>query len=430
MILWAVSQRESLSDAWALLEGAKKSGRELSTLCLGALLAECEQRGFLREEVALLRGLEDTDGGAALADAAAAAAATRLHESATRGEPRDRKRVNVVTAAVWAACGGQGPPPTHEASMRVSDVPQGTPYWKELRLLAHVMEVAEPRNPVSICDAIENFGEDVLNPSGLWLKVAGRSKASVLAAALKWAPQHGSILEIGTYCGYSALRMAVARPGVRIVTLEVDPAHMVIARNIVAFAGLTHIVDVWTGHSKDLLHRLPARYHGKLKFNAVFMDQRGSRYDEDLATLEKHDLLMPGAVVIADNVLKPGSPAFLWRLVKSGAYDTHIVTLREFAMPSEDWMSVSVRKTMPTAAGGVPQPVTTPEAPPEIAMLQWESDRMRGQATKAKQGVTFGEWAEFAEQMKQRMAKLGIEATMDSSELPTLDLTSRNRDRE
>merc|ERR1719433_2214747 len=111
--------------------------------------------------------------------------------------------------------------------------------------------------------------------------------------------------------------MALAFPGARIVTLEVDPAHMVIARNMIAFAGLAHMIDVWTGHSKDLLPRLPGRYGGpeNFKLSAVFMDQRGSRYDEDLAVIEQMGLLLPGAVIIADNVLKPGSPIFLWRLL-------------------------------------------------------------------------------------------------------------------
>ena len=35
--------------------------------------------------------------------------------------------------------------------------------------------------------------------------------------------------------------------------------------------------DVWTGHSKDLLSRLPNRYGGpgQLQVSAVFMDQKG-----------------------------------------------------------------------------------------------------------------------------------------------------------
>ncbi|CAE8708402.1 unnamed protein product [Polarella glacialis] len=229
-------------------------------------------------------------------------------------------------------------------AVKSSSIARGTPYSKELRLLAHVFENARAGDPISVCDAIEHFGEEVLNPAGQWLKVAGRHKATILEHAMREAPRGGSILEIGAYCGYSAIRMALALPGARIVTLEVDPAHVVIARNMVAFAGLAHMIDVWTGHSKDLLPRLPARYGGPEKFKlcGVFMDQKGSRYDEDLGLIERMGLLLPGAVVVADNVLKPGSPLFLWRLQNGGAYDNHVARVREFAMPAEDWMSVSV----------------------------------------------------------------------------------------
>ena len=41
---------------------------------------------------------------------------------------------------------------------------------QELRLLAHVFDTAPSGDPAAVCDAIERFGEDVLNPAGQWLK--------------------------------------------------------------------------------------------------------------------------------------------------------------------------------------------------------------------------------------------------------------------
>merc|ERR1719499_439357 len=55
-------------------------------------------------------------------------------------------------------------------------------------------------------------------------------------------------------------------------------------------------------------------------------------------------------------------------------------------------------------------------APAELAQLQWEADRMRAQATRIP-GVTFQEWAAFADHMKEGMARYGIEATLDAQEL-------------
>jgi catechol O-methyltransferase len=287
-----------------------------------------------------------------------------------------------------------------------------------MRLLAHVLANAAPGDAESVCDAIERFGEDVLTAENKWLKIAGRTKADVLKVAVEQAPDRGSILEMGTYCGYSALRMSLARPDTRIVTLEVDPVDMIIARNVVAYAGLAHNIDVWMGHSKDVLHRLPARYNDgpPLSFCVVFMDQKGSRYDDDLAILESMDLLRLGAVVVADNVLKPGAPFFLWRLSKSGAYDTQIVTLQEFAMASEDWMSVSVRRDN--------REVVVPEHPPGLVQLHWESDRIRSLATQAE--VRYGQWSDFADHMKEEFCKFGIAATVDGNDLEPLRQSLRD----
>ncbi|CAE7764163.1 COMT, partial [Symbiodinium microadriaticum] len=126
-------------------------------------------------------------------------------------------------------------------------------------------------------------------------------------------------------------------------------------------------------------------------------------------------LLLPGAVVVADNVLKPGSPLFLWRLCKGESYDNHVVRVREFAMPSDDWMSVSVLRQEAAeefAASSVDVPVVEkakgvspagnwPTAPEELIQLQWESDRIRAQATRPGSGsVSFDEWAKYATHMK------------------------------
>lgn len=42
---------------------------------------------------------------------------------------------------------------------------------QELRLLSHVFDTAASGDAEGVCDAIERFGEDVLNPAGQWLKV-------------------------------------------------------------------------------------------------------------------------------------------------------------------------------------------------------------------------------------------------------------------
>lgn len=285
--------------------------------------------------------------------------------------------------------GRRGPPPTTHA--------------KELRLLEHVLSSATAGDASSVCEAIERFGEEVLGTSTSWLKVAGGAKAKVLTEAVRGTPPGGEVLEIGAYCGYSAIRMAMVLPSTRIHTLEVDPVHVIIARNVIAYAGLAHLIDVWTGHSQDLLPRLARRAGAAAPgFRAVFMDQRGSRYEDDLELLERHGLLRPGAAVVADNVLKPGAPVFLWRLREDDAYHTEIVSVREFAMPAEDWMSVSTLLRPPA-------PSERPRAgpPAELLELRAESDRLRRRATSPG-GVSFADWAAFAERAGRELARWGL----------------------
>jgi hypothetical protein len=48
----------------------------------------------------------------------------------------------------------------------------------------------------------------------------------------------GSILEIGTYCGYSALRMAMAAPNCRVVSLEAGNGRLI---RVVQMVSMTYI---------------------------------------------------------------------------------------------------------------------------------------------------------------------------------------------
>lgn len=291
----------------------------------------------------------------------------------------------------------------------------GQPYAKELRVLQYVLENSRQGDPRSVCEAIENFGDHVLvkGKARLWLKIAGGVKTDVLSAAVQGAPigdgdLQTSILEIGCYCGYSSTRMAMAVPGIHIASLEVDPVHVVVARNVIKHGGLEDTIDVWTGHSKDLLQRILTRYGGPghLQFGAAFFDQKGSRYSEDMERMESEGLMRPGAVVCSDNVLKPGAPLYLYKIMRGGHYDAQILSMDEFAMPSEDWMSLCVKKTK------VPDE-PEPEPPDDLLLLSKEADRMRDRAVGPGRSVSYEEWGEFAQEVKVRLKKFDVELTAD-----------------
>lgn len=273
-------------------------------------------------------------------------------------------------------------------------------------LLPYVLRRATAGDPDSVCAAFEECSRELLQPARQWFKIVGGRKADVITSAMKTAPARGSILEIGTYLGYSAIRLAVSQPGRRVVTLEVDPGHGLAAESVITYAGLAHRVDVWTGHSKDLLRRLPDRYPEGLTFAAVFMDQCGSRFWADLEVLVHLGLLQPGAVIVADNVLKPGAPLFLWRaFFGSRCFRGRAVSVPEFAMPGvEDWVAI-VEYVPPTEAEA--QPPAAPPPPPAIMELEWEAQRMRARAA-GPGSVDFRDWATFSMWMRGRLAELGI----------------------
>jgi len=257
-----------------------------------------------------------------------------------------------------------------------------------------------------VCSSLEKFFDEVLRPSRQWLKIAGGEKAELLISALRRAPANGVILEIGTYFGYSALRIAMSQPGRRVVTVEVDPVHASVAQSLIMYAGLAHRIDVWTGHSKDVLTSLSSHYPSFL-IAAVFMDQCGSRFWEDLEALMRFRVLARGSIIVADNTLKPGAPTFLWRLLYNDSFEVSIASVTEFAMPGvEDWLAIAeyVRPGMKNMSSQV-----GPSR--ELEELEWWADRMRVRAV-GPGGVSFEDWAIFSSWMRQRLSKLGIAPTI------------------
>eukprot|EP00971_Amphidinium_carterae_P196697 3903771-Amphidinium_carterae.1 len=191
----------------------------------------------------------------------------------------------------------------------------------------------------------------------------------------------------------------------KVTSIEVDPVHVAIARHIVAFAGVGSRVEVKCCHSNNLLEELALSSN---MFSMVFLDSRSSGYETEIATLEQAGFLDRGTVIVADNVLKPGAPRFLWEMTRSDRFSTKIVSLQEFAMASEDWMSVSVLKKLRCQVDYGTMFLAGEEAPPAIQQLQEACERMRHRTTNLDSGVDFIEWAAFSQTMRAELSELGI----------------------
>jgi len=284
-----------------------------------------------------------------------------------------------------------------------------------------VLETAHRGDVASVCAAVESFGEGTLPGTRHWLKVAGGPKSEVLEEVARRAPIGGVAVEVGTYCGYSSARFAAARAArgqgratagraPSIVTVEVDLAHAVIARNVLMFAGVAHEVETLVGHSEDVLPWLAERMREKALAPCIdfaFLDQRGSRYTADLASLEQPGCLKAGAIILADNVLKPGAPLFLWNVSRvGGGFKTEVKSLSEFAMSEvEDWMTISTYHPEERDEGPPPAP------PQSVRALEWKAEQMRARAHQPDyggSGIGFSEWAKFAEEMRHELQSIGL----------------------
>jgi caffeoyl-CoA O-methyltransferase len=108
-----------------------------------------------------------------------------------------------------------------------------------------------------------------------------------------------SILEIGTFTGYSAITMAAALPeGGRVTTCEVSPEHAAIAQAHIDASPYADRIEIRMGPAVTTVAELPG------PFDMVFVDADKASYDAYYeATLPK---LAPGGFIVFDNVLWSG----------------------------------------------------------------------------------------------------------------------------
>jgi predicted O-methyltransferase YrrM len=111
------------------------------------------------------------------------------------------------------------------------------------------------------------------------------------------------ILEIGTLVGYSTIWMARALPkNGKLISLEFEPLHARVAKENIARAGLSNIVDVRIGRALDMLPRIAENQEGP--FDMIFIDADKPPYTEYFQWALK--LSRPGTLIVADNVIRDG----------------------------------------------------------------------------------------------------------------------------
>jgi catechol O-methyltransferase len=201
---------------------------------------------------------------------------------------------------------------------------------REEALAAHVVARARAGDLDDVIRVIDDF----CMTHSVMMNV-GDEKGEILDRAVQRAsPQ--LLLELGTYCGYSGLRMARVMPAdARLCSIELSPANAEIARRIWAHAGVADRLTVVVGTLGDdgaTIDRLRSDFgftDGAVDF--VFVDHDKSAYVPDLERILKERWLHPGTVVVADNVKFPGAPKYRAHLAEAEGktwctieHDTHV----------------------------------------------------------------------------------------------------------
>ena len=147
-------------------------------------------------------------------------------------------------------------------------------------------------DPVSVLDCLDTFAR-----TQRWLMSVGPEKGPLIQELAGRLPASPRVLELGAYCGYSAILLASRYgPDAKIVSVEVNRQCVEAARDNIAFAGLAEQVTVIHAPSDKAIDSLDGQ------FDLVFLDHWKDLYLPDLQKLELRSLVDTGTIVVADNV--------------------------------------------------------------------------------------------------------------------------------
>ena len=161
----------------------------------------------------------------------------------------------------------------------------------------------------------------------LWLPVS--RETGKLLYMLARSSQARQIVEFGTSFGISTLHLAAAlrdNGGGQLISSEFEPSKVLRAREHIAEAGLSDLVDIREGDALQTLSRdLPEQ------IDLLLLDGAKALYPEILARVESR--LRPGALLIADDA--DHSPEYVaWVRNPANGY---------LSMPFNDDVEISVR---------------------------------------------------------------------------------------
>ncbi len=223
-----------------------------------------------------------------------------------------------------------------------------TTHWqvgdgREEALAQHVTSTATRGDPDDAIRAIDEFAYG----QSFMINV-GDEKGEILDAAIRRVEPR-RLLELGTYCGYSALRTVRVMPDeAHLHSIEFSPANAEIARRIVDHAGVGDRVTIVVGTLGDggeTISALESAGFAEGSLDFVFMDHDKDAYLPDLELILERGWLRRGALVVADNVKFPGVPGYRdymrdhegrdWRTTEHETHVEYQALIKDLVLESE-----------------------------------------------------------------------------------------------
>jgi len=222
------------------------------------------------------------------------------------------------------------------------------PYIIPSDILPYIFSEAKQGDVSAMIAAFDKFGE--YYP----MYKCGDEKGKLLEEVIQ-ETKPKVVLEIGSFLGYSAIRMLRnMKADSKMITIESKSENAEVARQIFSYAGFADKVQILKGKlAKDAIPEVGKLLKG-VPVDVVFMDHFKESYLEDLIQMEKLGIVGEGTVLLADNVIYPGAPEFLGYVsTRKGRYETKLLVAKfEYEQkwkpdwtPKADAISVSIFKT-------------------------------------------------------------------------------------
>ncbi|CAF3669725.1 unnamed protein product [Rotaria sordida] len=208
-----------------------------------------------------------------------------------------------------------------------------------LDLKDYVLQNARQGDIQNIIDTIDRYGW-----TKHWLMNIGDRKGEILDQAIQ-IRKPKTILELGTFLGYSALRIISQLPDdILLITIEADSQSAEIARTILEYAGVINRVKIINDYTENVIPNLSKNFNID-SFDFIFIDHWKDAYLRDFKMLEDIGLIKSKTMIVADNVIRPGVPNYLEYVRNNPNYTSTFYPGKiEYREDLDDGIEISIRK--------------------------------------------------------------------------------------